>query len=409
MFASSPMNRLPRPGAILLLALACGQAAVAQQSGDAQPFDLERATRAPPADVAALEQRAFAALNGLIGRMNPASAVPELMEAADRGSAAAMAQLGFMYEDGEGVARNLEQAASFMRRAAERGNYAGQVYLGGSFLFGEGVEADAEEARGWLEAAANQGEPFALYALAQMYANGTGVEADDATRLALLSRSAALGYGNALRALGIELLRSTDSGDPARGMAFLEQAAEQDPVIAFLVGYQYLIGSFVARDLALGAQWISSAADRGDVQAQVMRADMQELGVGLERDPERARQSRAEIIAASSPEDLNNFAWRYSVSPEESLRNGRLAVEIMEELLASEEMVSAARLDTLAAAYAEVGRFEDAMATQQAAVDRMIADRGPESPPNPSFDSALAEFRARLEGYRSRQPYRTPL
>lgn len=393
---------------LLLLAVACGQSAPAQETAESKPFDLEIATRAPPADVAALEERAFAALNSLIGRMRPSTAVPELIEAANRGSAAAMAQLGFMYLDGEGVPKNLERAQGYFRQAAERGSYAGQLYIGGLYLFGEGVEADAGEARAWLEAAANQDDAFALYTLAQLYASGTGVAANDATRFALLSRSAALGEVNALRDLGLELLRNTERRDPARAMAILEQAAEQEPAVAYLVGYQYLTGSLIGRDVALGAQWISSAADRGHAPAEVMLADMQESGIVAEGDPERARQRRAEIIASSSPEDQNEYAWRYSVSPEDSLRNGRLAVEIMEGLLASAEMVNAARLDTLAAAYAEVGRFEDAAAKQQEAIDRMVADSGPAASTDPAFGRALSEFRARLEGYRAGQAYREP-
>jgi TPR repeat protein len=189
-------------------------------------------------------------------------------------------------------------------------------------------------------------------------------------------------------------------------MAILERAAEHDPAVAYLVGYQYLIGTVAARDVAEGARWISSAAERGHPGAQVLLADLQEQGIGMARDPERAQRSRAAIVGSSSPEDRNGFAWRYSVSPDETLRNGRLAVEIMEALLASSEMVNAARLDTLAAAYAEVGRFDDAIAMQQAAIDRVQAGDGA-SPADLLTRIRLPELRARLEGYRSGQPYRT--
>jgi TPR repeat protein len=405
MAASSSTHLSLRPAFILLLAVACGRSSLAQDSVDDGGFDLERATRAPPADIAALEARAFGALNGLFGRMSPSSAVPELIEAAERGSAAAMAQLGSMYQSGTGVTRDVATATRYMAAAAERGNVVGQVYMGGLYLYGAGVDADIERARAWFEAAANQQDPYALYLLSDMYATGVGVQADKALGFELLSRSAALGHMDAQRRLGFWLLEEGDQRDPARAIAMLERTATVDPHTAFLLGYQYLLGSLVTRDVALASQWLATAADEGNAQAQLLLLDLSEQGFEIQHN---SRRSRAEILATASPEDQNGFAWRYSVSPDDTLRNGSLAVEIMEDLLDSADMVNAARLDTLAAAYAEVGRFEEAVATEEAAIDRLRNERGPQSPPVEAVEAMLPQYRERLDSYRAGQPYRNP-
>jgi TPR repeat protein len=411
MAASSSMTMTAKSlrAIVLALALAFVHPAPAQESGFRQAvLDLIDPDRSLPSGLELLERRAFLALNAFSGRRQASTALPLLNEAAERGSAAAMAQLGLMYREGQGVTRDVVEAARLMRLAAERGSSMGQLYLGGMYLEGEGVAADPVQARAWMEAAANQDDPVALFTLAQMYISGMGVEVDTATGFELLSRSAALGDSNALRTLGLELLRNPDRLDPARAVAMLERAAEGDPRTAYELGYQYLIGSLLAEDVARGAQWIRTAANRGYPQAQLILADMLELGIGAERDPERAQRSRAELMAELSPDDQNGLAWRYSVSPDDTLRNGLLAVEIMERLLASADMVNPARLDTLAAAYAEAGRFEDAIRMQQAAIDRALAERGS---PSPSFlvsEGLLAELRARIEGYRAGEPYRAP-
>ncbi len=57
----------------------------------------------------------------------------------------------------------------------------------------------------------------------------------------------------------------------------------------------------------------------------------------------------------------------------------------------------ALRFHTLAAAYAEAGRFDDAIAEQQRAIE-MLRAAG-------NYD-AVADFQTRLDLYRRRQPYR---
>jgi tetratricopeptide (TPR) repeat protein len=92
----------------------------------------------------------------------------------------------------------------------------------------------------------------------------------------------------------------------------------------------------------------------------------------------------------------NNLAWLLATSPDESLRNPTEAVQIAEGLRDEASRPSANVLDTLAAAYAAAGRFEEAIHTSRRALALAEADG----------DLALAQtFRKRLSKYQSFKPY----
>jgi len=66
---------------------------------------------------------------------------------------------------------------------------------------------------------------------------------------------------------------------------------------------------------------------------------------------------------------LNSYAWLLATCPEKSFRNGPKALEFAEKAVKASRL--AETLDTLAAAYAEIGRFDDAIKIQEEAIDIM--------------------------------------
>lgn len=78
-------------------------------------------------------------------------------EAADQGDAEAQMHLGYLYEQGLGVERDLEQAVSLYRRAAQAGLADAQYQLGLMYELGIGVESDPDEAQAWYLRAVEQG------------------------------------------------------------------------------------------------------------------------------------------------------------------------------------------------------------------------------------------------------------
>jgi protein O-mannosyl-transferase len=98
-------------------------------------------------------------------------------------------------------------------------------------------------------------------------------------------------------------------------------------------------------------------------------------------------------------ETLNNLAWILAANPSNDIRDGTQAVRLAERACELTQRREAVLLGTLAAAYAEAGRFNDAAATAEKARD--IAAAGGQK--------AVAEKnRELLELYRAGKPYHEP-
>lgn len=93
---------------------------------------------------------------------------------------------------------------------------------------------------------------------------------------------------------------------------------------------------------------------------------------------------------------LNNLAWLLATSEDSKIRNGAEAVRLAERACAVTHYQITAYLGTLAAAYAEAGRFEDAVKTEE----DVITSTGASGQTN-----QLEKNRQLLELYRAGRPY----
>ena len=110
-----------------------------------------------------------------------------VLKAAELGDASAQNNLGEMFRDGEGVARDATEAVKWFHKAAEQGDATAQLNLGSMYFTGAGVPKDDAEAVRWWRKAAEQGVVYAQFNLGTMYANGDGVPKDDAEAYAWYS------------------------------------------------------------------------------------------------------------------------------------------------------------------------------------------------------------------------------
>jgi protein O-mannosyl-transferase len=125
----------------------------------------------------------------------------------------------------------------------------------------------------------------------------------------------------------------------------------------------------------------------------VVLSQRKEISRGLAEQRELLR-SRPNDVAL-----LNGVAWILATSPNAAFRNAREAVELAERAVRLSGHQEPAILDTLAAAYAEAGRFSEAAATAQQALD--LAKK--------QDKQTLAEsLRARLQLYQAQMPFRQP-
>lgn len=94
-------------------------------------------------------------------------------------------------------------------------------------------------------------------------------------------------------------------------------------------------------------------------------------------------------IGPASAAAFNDAAWLVATCPEETVRDSERAVEYAEYACKLTEYKNGEYIDTLAAAYASAGRFEDAVRAQQQALTLLSA---------PARDAAKKRLRLYTEG-----------
>jgi TPR repeat protein len=167
-------------------------------------------------------------------------------QAVGAGYAAAMADLGNMYVQGNGVAKDYPQALRLYHQAIEAGNVPAISDLGYMYTHGNGVPQDYTEAVRLYRQAADLGSPGGLNRLGFMYQNGMGVPK------------------NVTEALGL-YRRAAEAGSPG-GMANL--------------GTMYENGLGVAKDLREAARWYRKAADAGSPSGMKDLGTLYDKGLG---------------------------------------------------------------------------------------------------------------------------------
>jgi len=121
-------------------------------------------------------------------------ALAALRKAADKGSSAAMVELGVALGTGNGVAKDTVQARALFEKAAAAGNPRGISNL--AALTG-GTPSEPAKARDLLSKAADT-NPEAQYQLGLMLADGVGGPQDEAGARALFEKAAAQGHVGAM-------------------------------------------------------------------------------------------------------------------------------------------------------------------------------------------------------------------
>ena len=97
-----------------------------------------------------------------------------------------------------------------------------------------------------------------------------------------------------------------------------------------------------------------------------------------------------------SPALVNALAWSLATSPDRLLRDGDEAVRLATKACRLTEFSHPELLDTLAAAYARVGRYDEAVDTERKAIE-LAKQEG--------TTASLESFNARLALYEAGKPF----
>lgn len=127
------------------------------------------------------------------------SALKQYLTYANEGHAECQVFVGWMYERGIGIPRDLWKAEKWFRRAAENGSPQGAFYYG-RYILKHGTK---EDSIAWFQKAANQGDVPGLFRLGYAYFHGIGVENNHTKGVQLIEQAASLGHIFALRELAV--------------------------------------------------------------------------------------------------------------------------------------------------------------------------------------------------------------
>lgn len=288
-------------------------------------------------------------------------------ERAEQGDATAQLELGKRYYYGSGVEKDADQALVWFLKSAEQFNPEAMRLAGLMYNNSQTELYDLKLALHWLEAAYDASDNMAAYFIGQMYQQSEGVEKNMATAFSWYQKGADRADSWSQWALG-NLYQSGFDGHPV--------------------------------DLVSAVKWYRLSAKLGNELGQHEMGRLYNHGIGVEKDLGKAemwyrRASEQGYWLAS-----NNLAWLLATAKGSGVRNGKAALKVIEgvDLAQLDDLNRAMVLDTFAAAYAEVGRYVDAVMAQEKVIALQQQTK--------AEPSLISESEARLHAYQQKTAWR---
>lgn len=135
---------------------------------------------------------------------------------------------------------------------------------------------------------------------------------------------------------------------------------------------------------------IINAAERGDKEAQ-FQAGVLYITYSTTRDTGEVWLIRA--AEQGHEEAMNTLAWYYAVSPDRAVRNGKRALKWALKVCEASSFKNYMHVDTLAASYAALGRWEEAVSYQDMALKLYLG----------SDSTVLEDLNNRLELFKRKE------
>ncbi len=246
-----------------------------------------------------------------------------------------------------------------------------------------------------IKALAKLGDPVAQHQLGEMYYKGNLTSKNYSKAAKWFRKAAIQDHAPSQHSLGV--LYFNGHGvvqNYSEAIKWYLKAAEQNYSEAqHSLGRMYHRGTGVSQDFKKARKSYLKAAEQGHLSAQLRLAMMYDAGEGMPHNYQEAYRWYIKVAEKEFVYGLNGLAWLLATCPDDTIRDGDKAVEYAERALLQEN--SSTILDTLAAAYAEAGRFEEAIETQLKAID-IFRDE----------DIPIEECFIRLNSYKNNKPWR---
>ena len=192
-----------------------------------------------------------------------------------------------------------------------------------------------------------------------------------------------------------------ESGKHAEALSALEEIRDLDPASEVRVRTEIARAQLAKGDVEAAQREITTAATAPGGKENVGVREVQALIYVMKGEADKAEPLFREILAATAPGSsypfgaANALAWILATYP--ARLKPTEAVQLAERANEASNSTQAAILDTLAAAYASAGRYDDAVKTIQRAIE--IADKDPRQARD------IESFRARQKLYEEKKPY----
>jgi TPR repeat protein len=234
-------------------------------------------------------------------------------KAAALGDAAAQSDLGWLYQNGFGVAQDYGQAMSWYRMAADLGNAVAQNNLANLYQNALGAPQDYGKAMEWYRKAADQGNASAQSNIGWLYRHGLGVPQDYGQAVSWYRLAADQGESAAQNNLGDAYQKGLGvPSDFGQAMSWYRKAADQGDTTAQVnIGWLYRNGLGVPKDYGEAMEWFRKAADHGDAAAKDNIGDLYENGLGMPPDYGQAMDWFREAADQGDAAGAVNIGWLY--------------------------------------------------------------------------------------------------
>jgi hypothetical protein len=211
------------------------------------------------------------------------------------------------------------------RQLAEAGNPQSQYQLGTLYWNGTGVAKDDAEAVKWYQLSADQGFAPAQYDLGIAYRDGRGVAKDEAEYVRWNTKAAEHGFAPAQHNVGTQYVNGTrgHARDFAQAAQWFRKAADQGwPFAQGSLGLMYAQGMGVPTDKVLAYQWLTLAAQGSDTQRrEQITKGLDQLGRSMSStEVDQARQQARNWVASSGPDSI--YVQISRVMDESTIREG---------------------------------------------------------------------------------------
>ncbi|MFL6657177.1 MAG: DUF3857 domain-containing protein [Massilia sp.] len=226
-----------------------------------------------------------------------------------------IAQIGVMLDTGLGIATDKVKAIAFYRKGIELGSSDAMLYLGQSYADGDGVAHDDVKAVELFRAAAAKGNRKALNMLAYQYDVGKGVPQDFGEARKLYAQACERGLPEACYNMVIIYANGKGvAADDVQALAWLRKASDAGSIKGQLeLGERYDRGNGVAKNPVKAAALWQLAADQGNTDAMVNLAVLYKNGDIPGKDAATALAMMKKAAALSNASACNNLGLMYQL------------------------------------------------------------------------------------------------